>query len=436
MQTKLARISQMSRENPTMIFTSIGHLIDKEMLKSCHEAMDGTKAKGIDGVSKADYEEHLDENLDKLVDRLKRRAYHPQPARRVEIPKDNGKTRPLSIYCYEDKLVQEALRRILEAVFEPMFYDEMMGFRPNRNCHMALRKLNYMLEKEKTSYVLDADIKGFFDHLDHEWIIKFVESRIKDPNIIRLARVMLKAGIMKDYVFEETEEGSGQGSVCSPTIANIYMHYVLIWWFKEKIQPKARGFCGLVVYADDFVVCFQYKDEAEAFYKLLGDRMERFGLTLEKEKSRLIEFGRFAENNRNRRGEGKPETFTFLGFTHYCSHGRNGKFRVKRKTSRKKFNKKMKELDREIRDRLVVMGMQYKDVIHWLNQVLVGYFHYYGITDNIQSLTSFVYHLRKRLLKWLNRRSHMQSYNWDTFNVLLKEYPLARPRIYVSIYGD
>jgi len=435
-QTKLARISQMSCENPKMIFTSIGHLINKEMLKSCHEAMDGTKAKGIDGVSKADYEEHLDENLDKLVDRMKRKAYHPQPARRVEIPKDNGKTRPLSIYCYEDKLVQEALRRILEAVFEPMFYDEMMGFRPNRNCHMALRKLNVMLEEKYTNYVLDADIKGFFDHLDHGWIIKFVESRIKDPNIIRLVRVMLKAGIMKDYIFEETEEGSGQGSVCSPILANIYMHYVLIWWFKEKIQPKARGFCGLVVYADDFVVCFQYKDEAEAFYKLLGDRMEHFGLSLEKEKSRLIEFGRFAEENRKRRKDGKPETFTFLGFTHYCSKARNGRFRVKRKTSKKKYNKKVKEMDREIRDRLAVMGLPIKDVIIWMNQVLVGYFHYYGITDNYVCLSKFVDRMEKLLFKWLNRRSQKRSYNWDGFHDLLKEFPLAKPRIYVSIYGD
>ena len=436
MQTKLARISQMSRENPTMIFTSIGHLIDKEMLKSCHEAMDGTKAKGIDGVSKADYEEHLDENLDNLVDRLKRKAYHPHPARRVEIPKDNGKTRPLSIYCYEDKLVQEALRRILEAVFEPMFYDEMMGFRPNRNCHMALRKLNYMLEREYTNYVLDADIKGFFDHLDHGWIIKFVESRIKDPNIIRLVRVMLKAGIMKDYIFEETEEGSGQGSVCSPIIANIYMHYVLVWWFKEKIQPKARGFCGLVVYADDFVVCFQYKDEAETFYKLLGDRMERFGLTMEKEKSRLIEFGRFAESNRNRRGEGKPETFTFLGFTHYCSHSRNGKFRVKRKTSKKKFNKKVKEMDGELRDRLITVGLPAPEVIKWLNQVLVGYFHYYGITDNVGMLHVFKFRMQQLLFKYLNRRSQRRSYTWDQFNELLRNFPLVRERVYASIYGD
>ena len=436
METKLARISQMSREDPKLIFTSIGHLINKEMLKSCHEAMDGTKAKGIDGVSKADYEEHLEENLDKLVDRLKRKAYHPQPARRVEIPKDNGKTRPLSIYCYEDKLVQEALKRILEAVFEPMFYDEMMGFRPNRNCHMALRKLNVMLEKEYTNYVLDADIKGFFDHLDHEWIIRFIESRIKDPNIIRLIRVMLKAGIMKDYVFEETEEGSGQGSVCSPIIANIYMHYVLVWWFKEKIQPKARGFCGLVVYADDFVVCFQHKDEAESFYKLLGDRMEHFGLSLEKEKSRLIEFGRFADENSKRRNGKKPETFTFLGFTHYCSKGRNGQFRVKRKTSKKKFNKKLKELNKEIREKLIFSGCSAPDTIKWLNQVLVGYFHYYGITDNSRMLVAFVHRIRRILFKKLNRRSQRRSFKWDNFEDLLKDFPLAKPRIYVSIYGN
>ncbi len=436
METKLARISEMSRNNPEMIFTSIGHLINKELLKSCHESMDGTKAKGIDGVSKADYEEHLDDNLERLVERLKKKSYKPQPARRVEIPKDNGKTRPLSIYCYEDKLVQEALRRILEAVFEPMFYEEMMGFRPNRDCHRALRKLNYMLEREYTNYVLDADIKGFFDHLDHRWIIKFVESRIKDPNIIHLIWVMLKAGIMKDYVYEETEEGSGQGSVCSPIISNIYMHYVLVWWFKERIQPKARGFCGLVVYADDFVVCFQNKDEALAFYKLLGDRMEHFGLTLEKDKSRLIEFGRFAEENSNGRNGKKPETFTFLGFTHYCSHGKSGKFRVKRKTSKKKFNKKVKEMDILIRDMTVVWGMPIKETIVKLNQILVGYYHYYGITDNSKMLRVFRHKVEDLLFKWLNRRSQRKSFTWQGFLDLLKVFPLKEPHICYSIYGD
>lgn len=213
MTTKLARISQLSRENPNMVFTSVGHLINKELLKECHEKMDGEKAVGIDGVTKEEYGKNLDENLDRLVERLKRKSYRPQPARRVEIQKDNGKPRPLSIYCYEDKLVQEALRELLEAVFEPHFYEEMMGFRPNKGCHGAIRKLNVMLEERYTNYVLDADISGFFNHLNHEWIIRFIESKIKDPNVTRLVRRMLKAGILKDYQFEETEEGSGQGNL-------------------------------------------------------------------------------------------------------------------------------------------------------------------------------------------------------------------------------
>lgn len=431
METKLARIARLSQENPKMVFTSVGHLIDKEMLRDCHIKMDADKAVGIDGVTKEEYDKHLDENLDKLMESLKRKSYKPRPARRVEIPKDNGKTRPLSIYCYEDKLVQEALRRILEAVFEPQFYDEMMGFRPNRSCHKALRLLNHMLEREKTSYVLDADIKGFFDNLDHEWIVRFVESRIKDPNITRLIRRFLKAGIMRDFTFEESETGSGQGSICSPILANIYMHYVLVWWFKEVVRPKLNGYAGLVVYADDFVCCFQYKREAEAFYERLKHRMEHFGLKLEEEKSRLLEFGRFAEQNCRKRG-GKPETFQFLGFTHYCSQSRNGKFRVKRKTSRKKFVKKCKEVHRFIG---TIRHWKVKDIVAKLNQILVGYFHYYGITDNAERLHAFRYHVMESLYYWLNKRSQKKSYTWVEFlNMIDNAYPLAKAKIYVSIY--
>lgn len=431
METKLARISQMSAENPDLVFTSLYHLINCEMLRDCHNKMDGTKAVGVDGITKEEYEKNLEDNLKDLQERLKRKAYKPKPARRVEIPKDNGKTRQLSIYCYEDKLVQEALKRILEAVFEPHFYDEMMGFRPNRGCHMALRKLNVMIEKNATNYILDADVKGFFDHIDHEWAVKFIGAKIKDPNILRLVRKMLKAGIIEDYQYEETEEGSGQGSVCSPVITNIYMHYVLVWWFKDKIQPNLQGFSGLVVYADDFVCCFQYKAEAEQFYKRLSRRMENFGLELEESKSRLIEFGRYAEESRKHRGERKPDTFTFLGFTHYCSHSKSGNFRVKRKTSKKKFAKKCKEVHRLISS---IRHWTLRLIIGKLNQILVGYYHYYGITDNFRAIDSFRYRVERSLFYWLNRRSQKVSYTWKAFSDMLKVYPLARPQIYVSIY--
>lgn len=415
-----------------MVFTSIGHMIDKQMLMECHMKMDGNKAVGIDGVTKETYGENLDGNLNELVDRLKRKAYKPKPARRVEIPKDNGKTRPLSIYCYEDKLVQQALKEILEAVFEPHFYDRMMGFRPGRNCHQALRKLNTMIERNRTNYILDADVKGFFNHLDHDWIMKFIGSKIKDPNILRLVKRMLKAGIMEDFQFEPTEEGSGQGSVCSPVIANIYMHYVLAWWFEEKIKSNMRGYCDLIIYADDFVATFQYKSEAEEFYERLKRRMGYFGLSLEEEKSRLIEFGRYARENGARRGDGKPETFDFLGFTHYCSLSRNGRFRVKRKTSRKKFRKKCREISHRIKD---MRTWKLPEIIKKLNQILVGYYHYYGITDNSKSLGKFYFRTRKSLFYWLNRRSQKKSYSWAGFNAMLAVYPLAAPKIYVSIYG-
>ena len=279
--------------------------------------------------------------------------------------------------------------------------------------------------------MLDADIKGFFQHLDHDWIIRFVESRIKDPNIIRLVRRMLKAGILNNYEYEATEEGSGQGSVCSPIISCIYMHYVLVWWFKEVVRPKLRGYAGLVVYADDFVVTFQFKSDAEWFYEHLKNRMEHFGLSLEENKSRLIEFGRFAKERSAKQGT-KLETFTFLGFTHYCSQSKNGRFRVKRKTSKKKFAKKCKEVHRLISS---IRHWTLRLIITNLNQILFGYYHYYGITDNFRAIDSFYYKVRCSLFYWLNRRSQKISYTWKAFNDMLKVYPLAKPRIYVSIYG-
>lgn len=431
MTTKLARISELSREKPEMKFNSIGHLINMDMLRACHNKMEGNKAAGVDGITKAEYDLNLEENLNTLLQRIKNKSYRPKPARRVEIPKDNGKTRPLCIYSYEDKLVQEAIRTILEAVFEPHFYDNMCGFRPHRNCHEALRKLNVMIERQKTNYILDADISGFFDNLRHDWIIKFISSRISDPNIIRLVERMLKAGILKEGEFYVDDLGSGQGSVCSPIIANIYMHYVLVWWFNEKIKPLMKGFCDIVVYADDFVCCFQYIEEAKLFYDLLKKRMKNFGLALEESKTRLIYFGRFAEVNLAKMNM-RPETFDFLGFTHYLSKSRNGNFRVKRRTAGKKFRKKCKQMNIAIRD---MRFEKKKYILNKVNQILTGYYHYYGITDNYRMMDNFRKRVIQILFFWFNRRSQRKSYTWDGFNEYLKTNPIVRPRIYVSIYG-
>lgn len=431
METKLKRISEISQENPKEVFTSIGHLINEEMLKQCHKEMDKNKAAGIDGVNKDMYEESLDANLERLVKALKQKSYRPQPVKRVHIPKDNGKTRPLGIAAYEDKLVQQALKKILEAVFEPKFHDCMFGFRPNRSCHDALKKLNNMIERNKTSYILDADIKGFFDNLDHEWLIKFVEVCIKDLNIIRLIKRFLKAGITEEGEYKETETGTAQGSGCSPILANIYMHYVLVLWFYKLVKPQFKGYCEIVVYADDFVCCFQYKHEAEQFYDLLKERFGKFGLELEESKSRLIEFGRYAEINRKRRGECKPETFDFLGFTHYCSRSRKGYFRVKRKTSKKKFRAKLKLFTEWVKQNRT---LRKKELMEKLNIKLAGYYRYYGITDNFKAMDKFWRKIIRAVFIWLNRRSQRKSYTWERFYDMLKHYPIVRPKIYVSVY--
>ena len=429
MATKLERIAQLSKENPNMVFTSIGHLINIEMLADCHIKMDGKKAVGIDGVTKDEYNKDLEKNLFDLMDRMKSKAYHPKPARRVEIPKDNGKTRPLSIYCYEDKLVQEAIKRVLEAVYEPCFYDEMMGFRPNRGCHDALKLLNNQIGGNCTNWVLDADIRGFFDNIDHDWMMKFVGARIKDPRVLRLVKVMLKAGVVKDMGgYEPTEQGSGQGSVCSPILANIYMHYVLLWWFHEVVKPQLKGYAGIVNYADDFVVCFQYKWEAEQFYERLKHRMAYFGLSLAEEKCRLIEFGRFAEQNRKRRNEGKPETFDFLGFTHVCSKSKYGKFKVRRITSRKKFIKKCKVMH----DLIGRLRMEKTvNIIRWINQVLVGYYHYYGVYGNYPKVMKFRWNVLNSLYYWLNRRGQKRSYTRAGFyDMITNGHPVVRPKTF------
>ncbi len=431
MQTKLERITEISRKQTKTVFTSLYHLLNKELLLQCHSELNGRKAVGIDGVSKSDYEENLEINIDNLVRRLKNKNHKPMPSLRKHIPKGNGKTRPLGIAIYEDKIVQLALKKIVEAVFEPKFLECMYGFRPKRGCHDALKRLNKNIEKSKANYVLDADIKGFFNNVSHEWIIKCLEVHIKDPNINRLILKYLKAGIMEDGVYEPSTSGTAQGSNLSPVLSNIYMHYILTLWFDKVIKKQAKGDCSITVYADDFVCTFQYKWQAEKFLEMLKDRLGKFNLELEPTKTRLIEFGRFANSNRKKRGEGKAETFDFLGFTHYCSESLKGKFRVKRRTSQNKFRTKLKVFKEWIK---LNRTLKVKILIDKINIKLVGHYRYYGVTDNWRMMAQFRHEVKMLLYLWLNRRSQRKSYTWQRFDRLIENNPLRQPKIYVNIF--
>ena len=431
METKLERIADKSARETKPEFTSLYHLLNAELLTQCHRELDGSKALGIDRVSKEEYGKDLRENIKDLVVRLKNKSYKPLPSLRKYIDKGNGKKRPLGLAAYEDKIVQLGLKKILEAVYEPKFRDIMYGFRPNRSCHGAVKELCSRIVREKINYIVDADIKGFFDHMDHEWILEFVKYYMKDPNILGLIRKYLKAGVMEEGEYKASEEGAVQGGIISPVLANIYMHHVLVLWYERRWKKTAKGDSFLIVYADDFIAGFQYKEEAEAYYREMQERMKRFGLEIESSKSRLLEFGRYAEERRKRRGEGKPETFDFLGFTFYCGKSRGGKFCVIPRTSRKKFRAKLRAMKEWLKR---VRNIPVKEVMATLNRKLVGHYRYYGISHNGQMLVKFHYYTTLMLFRMMNRRSQKRSYTWEGFRQMLTYYPMAKPRIYFNIY--
>lgn len=432
METKLARIAEMAKADPHVRFTSIGHFIDAKALKESHNEMKSGKARGVDGVTKEEYEKNLEANVMNLVGRLKQKSYRPQPARRTYIPKDEKSMRPLGIPSYEDKLVQHALKRVLNAIYEQDFMDFSYGFRPNRSMHDALKKITEIIQYGKINYVVDADISGFFNHVDHEWLMKFLELRIADPNIHRLVRRMLKAGIQEDGEFEPTEEGTPQGSVVSPILANVYLHYVLDMWFTVTVKKQCKGQAEIVRFADDFVCCFQYKEDAERFYTALLLRLEKFKLSVAEEKTKIIAFGRFADENSKREGGGKPKTFDFLGFTHYCSKSQKGAFRVKRKTSGKKFKQKVKALKTWVK---LNRHMKQPEFLKTIRSKLMGHYRYYGVTDNSEKMKSYYIMTINLMFKWLNRRSQRRSFTRERFYEVLEDFKLPKPRIYVNIYG-
>lgn len=303
------------------------------------------------------------------------------------------------------------------------------GFRPKRSCHDALDQLDLILHRRPIHWIVDADISGFFNHVNHEWMIKFLEVRIGDPNILRLIQRMLKAGIEEEGNLEPSEEGTPQGSIISPLLANVYLHYALDLWFEKRIKKQCRGEAEIIRYADDFVCCFQYEGEARAFYKALQERLGKFGLSIAEEKTKIIRFGKGAEDWHDRNGGGKPETFTFLGFTHYCSKSRNGKFQSKRKTSEKKYRAKLKEFKGWMK---IHRHEKLEDTLNTIRKKLIGHYRYYGMTHNYPSIAKFKEEVIKIMFKWLNRRSQRKSFTQQEFFIFLGRNPLPEPKIYKS----
>lgn len=432
MGTKLEQIAEIAKTDSSKVFTALAHHLNKDMLRTCHKELNGKKATGVKGVTKAEYEENLEENLENLIERLKLKRYIPQPVKRVYIAKPgNGNMRSLGIPEYEDKIVQKGISKILNAIYEQDFLDCSFGFRPNRNCHDALKLLGHCIETKKVSYVVDVDIQGFFDNLDHKWLMKFLEHRIGDPSLLRIIGRILKSGAMEDGKYYKTETGTPQGGVVSPILANVYLHYVLDLWFFKRKRKEYRGDSYMIRYADDFVCCFQHEDDAVKFLDSLKARLGEFGLSVNDEKTKIINFGRFVEDDNKRDGGGKPPTFDFLGFTHYCGKSKYGKFRVKRKTSRKKETAKIKSLGLWLKWN---RNKGTKQIIQKLNRSLTGYYNYYCITDNIPTVKRFLYQMQKKLYKWLNRRSQRKSLNYEKFNLLLERFPLVQPKVKVNIY--
>ncbi|WP_010652031.1 group II intron reverse transcriptase/maturase [Oceanobacillus massiliensis] len=432
METKLLRIAELAKSDPKMKFTSLAHLLNKQALAQCHHELPNRKATGINGTTKEQYGENLEENIEELVCRLKSKSYRPVPVRRMYIPKLNSnKKRPLGITEHEDKIVQKGITKILNTIYENDFLDCSFGFAPNRSCHDALKILNFYIEKRSVNYVVDVDIQGF-DNVDHKWMMEFLKLRIADLSLLRIIGRFLKGGYMEEGKKYKTDNGTPQGGVISPVLANVYLHYVLDLWFEKKVKKQCNGQAYIVRYADDFVCCFQYQSEAQEFFQSLKLRLKKFNLEIAEDKTKIIPFGQFAEKYAKQKGNSKSATFNFLGFTHYCGKSNQGKFRVKRKSSRKKVQSKLKESKEWLKKN---RNKNIHIIMDRFRRSLIGYYNYYCITDNSLNVSNFKCRIEELLFKWLNRRSQRKSFTWDKFRLFLDKYPLPSPRIKVNIYN-
>lgn len=414
MARDLTRIGERARKNRKEGFTSIYHYVtDVDHLRACYEELPADRVPGVDGMSKEEYGKDLEKRLEDLSDRLGRMGYRPKPVRRSYIPKPGStKKRPLGIPSFEDKLVQVALVKVLEQIYEVEFEESSYGYRPGRRQHQALGRLGRTIQQRQINYVVEADIKGYFDHVNHEWLMKMLEVRIKDKRVLRLVARMLRGGVMEEGLVKASEEGVPQGGNLSPLLSNVYLHYVLDLWFERVFRSQCRGEAHYFRYADDYLACFQSQKEAESFIKEMKERLEKFHLEIEPSKTKLIAFGRYAEKEAEKRGR-KPETFDFLGFTHHCGKTRSGNFKVKRRTSKKKFRAGL----RGVKDWLKKERSREKtgELLKRARQKLEGHLAYYAVTDNWEMCDKYRYQVERIVLKWLNRRSQRKSYTWERF---------------------
>jgi group II intron reverse transcriptase/maturase len=421
----LERVRQRAREKKKERFTALLHHVNVDSLRLAFYALKRDAAPGVDGLTWREYEQDLEARLEDLHGRVHRGAYRPQPSRRTYIPKADGSQRPLAIAALEDKIVQGAVVMVLSAIYEEDFLGFSYGFRPGRGPHDALDALVVAITMRKVNYVLDADIRSFFDTVSQDWLIRFVEHRIGDKRIIRLIRKWLKAGVLEDGIVSVSNRGTGQGSVISPLLANIYLHYVFDLWAERYRRREARGDMVMARYADDLVVGFEGEEEARRFLDALATRLEEFALSLHPDKTRLIEFGRQAAANRERRGLKKPETFNFLGFTFICGKSRRGRFLVLRRTRRDRMRAKLKAIKKALQRR---MHEAIPEQGRWLRQVVTGFFNYHAVPTNSQALATFLRQVRYLWWRTLHKRSDKDAVPWSKVDALARDW-LPKPRI-------
>ena len=419
--TKQARIAKLARQMKGTALHSLSRHLDQSWLHEAHRRTRKGGAVGVDGQSGLEYGEELESNLDSLLRRAHTGSYRAPPVRRVEIPKGDGsKTRPIGIPTYEDKVLQRGVVMLLEPIYEEEFYDFSYGFRPGRSAHDALSQLHRDLWRRGGGWVLDVDIRSFFDTINHDRLRHLVSQRVHDGVVLRLIGKWLRAGVLEDGSVHHPESGSPQGGVISPLLSNIYLHEVIDRWWSEQVLPRLRGPASLVRYADDLVMVFSVQSDAERVHRVLPHRLARYGLSLHPEKTRLVDFRRPSDTG------SRPGSFSFLGFTHYWGRSRRGAWMPMRKTAKERFNRGLRSLNRWMRAaRHVPLEKQVKT----LGRKLAGHFNYYGIAGNSRSITSFAYRARCLWRKWLSRRSQRGRLTWEKFNRLLLRYPLPPARL-------